>query len=78
MGEETSKLAKSFGFELNPYAKIWQISVGERQRTEILKAIHRGIDILILDEPTSVLAPQEVKEFIRILRRMNKQGPNYG
>ncbi|MEW5959843.1 MAG: ATP-binding cassette domain-containing protein, partial [Chloroflexota bacterium] len=52
-------LQKQFGLRVDPTAKIWQLSVGEQQRVEILKVLYRGADILIMDEPTAVLAPQE-------------------
>ncbi len=71
---EVKALADKFGFTIDPKAKIWQLSAGERQRVEILKALYRGIDILILDEPTSVLSPQEVKDFFSILKKMNSEG----
>ena len=55
-------------------AKIWQLSVGEQQRVEILKMLYRGARVLIMDEPTAVLAPQEVDELFRTLRVMAADG----
>ena len=60
--EEVTKLIEKYKFELNPTDKIEDISVGGRQRVEILKMLYRNVDILILDEPTAVLTPQEVDE----------------
>ncbi len=66
--------AKKYGFKLNPDAKIENISVGEQQRVEILKALYRHADILILDEPTAVLTPQEVEELFSIIRKLKEDG----
>ncbi len=57
-----------------PAARIWQLSVGEQQRVEILKLLYRGARILIMDEPTAVLAPQEIDELFRTLRSMTADG----
>ena len=57
---EVARLAAEFGLRVHPRAKIWQLSVGEQQRVEILKLLYRGARILIMDEPTAVLAPQEI------------------
>ncbi len=67
-------LSQDFGFDLDPYALVADLSVGQEQRVEVLKALYRGARILILDEPTAVLSPQEVEEFFKILRRMREQG----
>ncbi|MEB3213602.1 MAG: ABC transporter ATP-binding protein [Leptolyngbyaceae bacterium] len=67
-------LADQYGLSLKPEAKIWELSVGEQQRVEILKALYRQAKILILDEPTAVLTPQETEGLIRILRRLATQG----
>ena len=72
--EQINKLSKDFGFNLNPRALVADLSVGQQQRVEVLKALYRGARILILDEPTAVLTPQEVEEFFRILRSMREQG----
>jgi len=67
-------LSQKFGMKVDPRAKIWQLSVGEQQRVEILKMLYRGANVLILDEPTAVLAPQEVKGLFKTLRNMVSQG----
>jgi simple sugar transport system ATP-binding protein len=67
-------IAKKFGLHVDPEAKIWQLSVGEQQRVEILKMLYRGADILIMDEPTAVLAPSEIEELFNTLRSMTDQG----
>ena len=67
-------LIKENHFELNPLDKIEDISVGGRQRVEILKMLYRNVDILILDEPTAVLTPQEVDELMVTLKRLKEQG----
>ena len=59
---------------VNPKAYIEDLSVGQQQRVELLKALYRHAELLILDEPTAVLSPQEVEEFFGILRRMKEQG----
>ncbi len=63
-----------FGLKVDPRAKIWQLSVGEQQRVEILKMLYRGADILIMDEPTAVLAPQEIETLFVTLRKMVADG----
>ncbi len=68
------KLSDDFGFRIDPQALVGNLSVGQQQRVEVLKALYRGAEILILDEPTAVLTPQEVEEFFRILRGMRDQG----
>ena len=59
---------------MEPSAYVWQLSVGERQRVEIVKALYRGASLIILDEPTAVLTPQEVAELFKTLRRMASEG----
>ncbi|MEP7341168.1 MAG: ABC transporter ATP-binding protein [Acidobacteriota bacterium] len=71
---EVSKLSRDFGFDIDPHKRVEQLSVGQQQRVEVLKALYRGARILILDEPTAVLTPQEVEEFFKILRSMKAQG----
>jgi len=68
------ELGERYGLKVDPKAYIWQLSAGEQQRVEIIKALVRGADILILDEPTSVLTPQEAEELFKILRRMVEEG----
>ena len=72
--EIVKNFCRKYGFEINPDAKIWQLSVGEQQRVEIIKAVSSGADVLILDEPTSVLTPNEVKKLFKIFRQMKKEG----
>src|SRR6187431_474878 len=66
------ELADIYGLKIDPGAYIWQLSVGQQQRVEIIKALYRGAALLILDEPTAVLTPQEVVELFVILRQMVK------
>lgn len=68
------ELAGVYGLQIDPDAYIWQLSVGQQQRVEIIKALYRGAALLILDEPTAVLTPQEVDEFFVIMRQMVKDG----
>jgi len=67
-------LAATFNFAIDPDAKVERITVGQQQRVEILKALYRGADILILDEPTAVLTPQEADELFAILRTLQREG----
>ena len=66
--------SRKFNLEIDPLKKIWQLSAGEQQRVEIIKALFNGADLLILDEPTSVLTPQEARDLFRVLRDMKKAG----
>lgn len=66
--------SREFNLELEPTAKIWQLSVGEQQRVEIVKLLYRGAEILILDEPSAVLTPQESVEMFKTLRTMADSG----
>ena len=70
----TARLAEQYGLKVDPRAYIWQLSIGEQQRVEILKVLFRGANILILDEPTAVLTPQESRELFETLRAMTAQG----
>ena len=70
--QEIQALIDRFHFNINAKAKVQELSVGEQQRVEILKAIYRGANILILDEPTAVLTPQEVEELFVIMRNLKK------
>ncbi|HEV3478902.1 MAG TPA: ABC transporter ATP-binding protein, partial [Gaiellaceae bacterium] len=67
-------LAATFKFAINPDARVENITVGQQQRVEILKALYRGADILILDEPTAVLTPQEADELFGILKTLQREG----
>lgn len=71
---QIAALAHKYGMRADPEARIWQLSAGEQQRVEILKALFRGASILILDEPTSMLTPGETKDLLATLRRMAGEG----
>lgn len=68
------ELAETYNLRIDPDAYIWQLSVGQQQRVEIIKALYRGAALLILDEPTAVLTPQEVDELFVIMNQMKKDG----
>ena len=68
------ELGRRFGFEIDPEAKVGSLSVGWQQRVEILKALYRNARILVLDEPTAVLTPQETEEIFTVLRRLAAEG----
>ena len=72
--EQIKKISEQYGFELEPQKKIYTMSVSEKQTVEIIKVLYRGADILILDEPTAVLTPQETEKLFNILRRMREDG----
>lgn len=72
--ESVADAAHRFGLEINPKAIIRHLSVGQRQRVEILKALYRNAEILILDEPTAVLIPQEVEALFETLNRLKQEG----
>ncbi len=67
-------LSERYQLNVDPSAYIWQLSVGEQQRVEILKLLYRGADILIMDEPTAVLTPQEADKLMKILHQMAREG----
>jgi simple sugar transport system ATP-binding protein len=71
---EIQTLCKVYGVDLDPMAKIWQLSVGQQQWVEILKALYVGVDLLILDEPTAVLTPQETERLFAVLQQMKEEG----
>lgn len=71
---EVKNLSETYGLDVDPDAKIEDISVGMQQRVEILKALYRGVEILILDEPTAVLTPQEIDELIKIMNNLTQDG----
>ena len=68
------EITEQYGFELDPQKKIYDMSVSEKQTVEIIKTLYRGADILILDEPTAVLTPQETEKLFSILRKMKQDG----
>src|SRR5947209_8544926 len=69
-----TELARRYGLHVDPRARIWQLSLGEQQRVEILKALYREARILILDEPTAVLTPQEADTLFETMREMAAEG----
>ena len=71
---QIADLAERYHLQVDPRARIWQLSVGEQQRVEILKALYRGARILVLDEPTAVLTPQEAEQLFKTLRSMVSEG----
>lgn len=71
--EEVRKLSEEYGLKVNPKAIVGEISVGLQQRVEILKTLYRGAEILILDEPTAVLTPQETEELFEVIRKIVKE-----
>lgn len=72
--KEIQELSEQYGLAVDPYAKIQDISVGMQQRVEILKTLYRGAEILIFDEPTAVLTPQEIHELIQIMKKLVQEG----
>ena len=72
--EKVRKICDQYGFELDLSKKIYEMSVSEKQTVEIIKVLYRGADILILDEPTAVLTPQETEKLFNVLRRMRDDG----
>ncbi len=72
--DKVAELSERYGLAVDPAAYIWQLSIGEQQRVEILKSLYRGARILLLDEPTAVLTPQEAEDLFTTLRSMREQG----
>jgi len=72
--EKIKEITMQYGFEIDPYKKIYEMSVSEKQTVEIIKVLFRGADILILDEPTAVLTPQETVKLFKVLRNMRESG----
>jgi general nucleoside transport system ATP-binding protein len=72
--KQVEELSRTFNFRVDPEARVEGLTVGQQQRVEIMKALHRGADILILDEPTAVLTPQEAEELFEILRTLVREG----
>ena len=73
-GERIRKICDTYGFDVDPKQKIYNMSVSQKQTVEIVKVLYRGADILILDEPTAVLTPQETEKLFAVLRNMKKDG----
>ena len=74
IAEDIAQIAEKYGFELNPWKKVYDMSISEKQTVEIIKALYRGASILILDEPTAVLTPQETEKLFSVLRNMRNDG----
>ncbi len=72
--QKVQEICERYGFDVNPKKKIYTMSVSEKQTVEIVKVLYRGADILILDEPTAVLTPQETQKLFAVLRRMRDDG----
>lgn len=72
--KKIAALSEGYGFDVDPLAPIWKLPIGMRQRVEILKALYRKAEILVLDEPTSVLAPDEISGFLRGLKKLRAAG----
>ncbi len=74
VNEQVTEIATKYGFNIDPQKKIYDMSVSEKQTVEIIKMLYRGADILILDEPTAVLTPQEIDKLFDVLRKMRADG----
>ena len=74
VNDRVSEIAEKYGFHIDPQKKIYDMSVSEKQTVEIIKVLYRGADILILDEPTAVLTPQEIDRLFEVLKRMKEDG----
>lgn len=74
LSKKIKELSDQYGLDIDPDKKVYEMSVGEKQTLEIIKVLYRGAKILILDEPTAVLTPQEIKRLFEIIRNMKKQG----
>ena len=74
VNRQVSEIADRYGFHIDPKQKIYEMSVSEKQTVEIIKVLYRGADILILDEPSAVLTPQETDKLFKVLRRMREDG----
>ena len=72
--KQVTQMCEKYGFELDPNKKVYNMSVSEKQTLEIVKALYRGVDILILDEPTAVLTPQEIRKLFDVVRNMRNDG----
>ena len=71
---KVKEIADRYGFKIDPYKKVYEMSVSEKQTVEIIKVLYRGADILILDEPTAVLTPQEIEHLFEVMRAMKADG----
>ena len=74
VAKRVTEIAERYGFSVDPMKKVYEMSVSEKQTVEIIRVLYRGADILILDEPTAVLTPQETKKLFDVLRRMRDDG----
>ncbi len=74
LSKKVKEISDKYGLDINPDKKVYEMSVGEKQTLEIIKVLYRGARILIMDEPTAVLTPQEIKKLFRIIRNMKEQG----
>ena len=74
LSRKVREISDRYGLDINPDKKVYEMSVGEKQTLEIIKVLYRGAKILILDEPTAVLTPQEIKRLFQILRNMKEEG----
>lgn len=74
VSRRVQELSEQYNLRVEPQTPIWQLAVGEQQRVEIIRALYRGASLLILDEPTAVLTPQEVDDLFRVLRQMTANG----
>ena len=75
VSRRVAELSAQYGLLVDPSAKVWQLSVGVQQRVEILKALYRGAQLLILDEPTAILTPQETEDLFGVLRTFKSARP---
>lgn len=74
LSKKVKELSDQYGLDIDPDKKVYDMSVGEKQTLEIIKVLYRGAKILIMDEPTAVLTPQEIKKLFRVIRNMKEQG----
>ena len=74
LSKKVKELSDRYGLDIDPDKKVYEMSVGEKQTLEIVKVLYRGAKILIMDEPTAVLTPQEIKKLFRVIRNMKEQG----
>ncbi len=72
--QQVEQLTAEYGLDIDPDAKVWQLDIGEQQRVEVLKALYRDVDLLILDEPTAVLTPKEAEQMFETIRQLVDEG----